>query len=72
MYDITAGRDIFCLPAVYFDEGNECVTAGGTMKGVPAVNDRREKAKTTAGRGIECCSGGKMQERRSEDYGRER
>ena len=42
------------------------------MKGVPAVNDRREKAKTTAGRGIECCSGGKVQGRKSEDYGRER
>ena len=42
------------------------------MKGVPAVNDRREEAKITAGRGSECCSGGKMQERRSEDYGRER
>ena len=39
------------------------------MKGVPAVNDRREKAKTTAGRGIECCS---VQGRKSEDYGRER
>ena len=42
------------------------------MNAVPAVKYRVEKAKITAGRGIECCSGGKMQERRSEDYGRER